>query len=100
MWPVMNSIPLIALVEITSFRLEKIFQPIRGLKFIIGHMTHMVYILAYTFYVTGDSHLEHIKCFFLFEANATDCVHVLPVNTFYFIICHPPYFFSSLTAFG
>ena len=33
------------LVEITVFRLERIFQPLRALKFMTGHM---VYSLAYT----------------------------------------------------
>jgi hypothetical protein len=34
-----------SLVEITAFRLEKIFQPMRALQFITGYM---VYNLAYT----------------------------------------------------
>ena len=33
------------LVEITVFRLERIFQPLRALKFMT---VHMVYSLAYT----------------------------------------------------
>ena len=34
------------MVEITVFRLERIFQPMRALKFITGHM---VYNPAYTY---------------------------------------------------
>ena len=34
-----NSMPLL-LVEITAFRLERIFQPMRALEFITGHVVY------------------------------------------------------------
>ena len=40
MTPVIKLIPLIALVEITAFRLERIFQPMRAFKFIKGHLVY------------------------------------------------------------
>ena len=39
-----NMVGVISLVEITAFRLERIFQPMRALEFITGHL---VYNLAY-----------------------------------------------------
>ena len=43
MWPVINLIPR-WLVEITAFRMERIFQLMRPLEFLKGHV---VYNLAY-----------------------------------------------------
>ena len=84
----------LSFVEITSFRLERIFQPMIGLEFITGHMTPLVYNLAFTFNLTDDSHLEQIRCFSLFEPKCyrlcafSSCKHVLfydmPPTIFFF----------------
>ena len=39
MYSVINLIPLIAMVEISAFRLKRIFQPMRVLEFIRDHVT-------------------------------------------------------------
>ena len=44
MWPVIYLIPLIGWYYSIQTWLERLFQPMRALKFLIGHM---VYYLAY-----------------------------------------------------
>ena len=42
MYSVINLILLIAMVEISAFTLKRIFQPMRVLEFIIGHMVYYI----------------------------------------------------------